>query len=97
MNFGIHDCCLGRNVTQAQYIRDLGAIYGAAHAALAPDGKIVWVSTTPVPTVGTAPQPFTCHRSGASFNGRQPPLCSAMSGSLLTQGRAGQSDWRLPM
>jgi hypothetical protein len=51
-----------------QYVKNLGAIYETAHAALAPGGKILWVSTTPVPTVGAAPQAFTCGRSGAAFN-----------------------------
>ena len=70
INFGIHDCCGPKeNVTKAQYIKNLGIIYSAAHTALAPGGKILWVSTTPVPTVGTAPQAFTCQRSGADFNG----------------------------
>ena len=46
-----HDCCApSENVTEAQYVKNLGVIYEAAHAALAPGGKILWVSTTPAPT-----------------------------------------------
>ena len=64
MNFGLHDCCLPKeNVTQTQYVSNLGSIYRAARAALAPGGKILWVSTTPVSS-----QPGTCGRSGAAFN-----------------------------
>ena len=70
VNFGIHDCCPPKeNVTKAQYLKNLGAIYEVAAAALAPGGKILWVSTTPVPTVGSAPQSFTCGLSGSAFNG----------------------------
>ena len=70
INFGIHDCCgPTENVTKAQYVQNLGVIYNAAHTALAPGGTILWVSTTPVPTVGVAPQKFTCGRTGADFNG----------------------------
>ena len=67
---GIHDCCPPKeNVTQMTYVKNLGIIYEAARAALAPGGKILWVSTTPVPTAdGAAPQPFTCGRSGHDFN-----------------------------
>ena len=70
MNFGIHDCCPPKaNVAQTWYVKNLGVIYEAARAALAPGGKILWVSTTPVPTAdGAAPQPFTCGRSGPDFN-----------------------------
>jgi hypothetical protein len=70
INFGIHDCCGPKeNVTQAQYVKNLGIIYTAARAALTPGGKILWVSTTPVPVVGTAPQEYTCGRTGTDFNG----------------------------
>lgn len=55
-------------MTQAVYTKNLGVIYTAASKALSPGGKILWVSTTPVPTVGTQPHPFTCGRSGSSFN-----------------------------
>ena len=62
-----HDCCApSENVTEAQYVKNLGVIYEAAHAALAPGGKILWVSTTPAPTDGKFP---VCTLSGSEFNG----------------------------
>jgi hypothetical protein len=70
VNFGLHDCCAStENMTKTQYVKNLGIIYQAARAALAPGGKILWVSTTPAPTAdGATPQPFTCGRSGSDFN-----------------------------
>ena len=57
MNFGIHDCCPGGDgrkpgitVSLAEYIKNLAIIYETASAALAPGGKILWVTTTPVAT-----------------------------------------------
>jgi len=54
MNFGIHDCCAGGDgrpagvqIDQADYMRNIASIYEAARAGLAPNGKVVWVSTTP--------------------------------------------------
>ena len=73
MNFGIRDCCpgidgltAGVGVPLADYIRNLGLIYETASQALAPGGKIVWVTTTPVPT--GMPVSSTCGVSGAAFN-----------------------------
>ena len=70
-SFGIRDCCgPTENVTQAAtYARNLGVIYEKASKALATGGKLLWVSTTPVPSVGSmAAQSFTCGRSGTAFN-----------------------------
>ena len=78
LNFGIHDCCpggdgrpAGQNVPRAAYLANLAAIYAAASKALAPGGKIVWVSTTPVRDDGSAtvPQHELCNMTGAAFNG----------------------------
>ena len=73
MNFGIHDCCpggdgrpAGADVPLADYIKNLGIIYETASQALAPGGKIVWVTTTPVPTGMSVSS--TCGISGAAFN-----------------------------
>ena len=74
MNFGIHDCCPGGDgrkpgviVPKADYVANLAAIYKTASQALAPGGKILWVSTTPVPT-GQNPA-GTCGIAGTAFNG----------------------------
>jgi lysophospholipase L1-like esterase len=57
INFGIHDCAPGGDgrpngtiVPEAAYVQNLGDIYAKASKALAPGGKIVWVTTTPVST-----------------------------------------------
>ena len=64
-----HDCCApSENVTEAQYVKNLGVIYEAAHAALAPGGKILWVSTTPAPTDGKFP---VCTLSGRRRQSRR--------------------------
>jgi hypothetical protein len=67
---GIHDCCPGGdgrakgiNVPKADYVKNLGTIYDAAHASLAPGGKIVWVTTTPHSTTQT-----DCGITGTAFN-----------------------------
>lgn len=71
INFGIHDCCAGgdgrtggRPVQQAEYIKNLDAVYQVARSALAPDGKIVWVSTTQHGTGCDAASAATCNRWG---------------------------------
>ena len=73
MNFGLRDCCpggggppAGADVPLADYIRNLGVVYEAASRALAPGGRIVWVTTTPVPS--GMPVSSTCGVSGAAFN-----------------------------
>ena len=48
---------------KADYVRNLAVIYEAAHAALAPGGKIVWVTTTPHSVTQT-----DCGITGAAFN-----------------------------
>jgi hypothetical protein len=50
-------------VPKADYIKNLGVIYDAAHASLAPGGSIVWVTTTPHSTTQT-----DCGITGAAFN-----------------------------
>jgi hypothetical protein len=48
-NFGIHDCWCGPECVNATaYKSNLEYIYTAASAALAPGGKVVWTSTTPI-------------------------------------------------
>jgi len=49
MNFGIHDCWPKQQVEPDAYVRNLEAIYNASRAALAPNGKILWTTTTPTP------------------------------------------------
>lgn len=49
-----------------EYIANLGSIYKTASDSLAPGGKIVWVSTTPVPTGQN--QSGTCGITGSAFN-----------------------------
>jgi len=70
INFGIHDCCPGgdgrppgQNVPKAEYIKNLNTIFEAASGSLAPGGKIVWVTTTPVSN--TFP---VCNLTGDAFN-----------------------------
>lgn len=70
INFGIHDCCPGgdgrkpgQDVPKDEYVKNLDIIYTAASAALAPSGKIVWVTTTPHSMYGT-----DCSITGAQFN-----------------------------
>jgi len=70
INFGIHDCCPGGDgrakgvaVPKADYIKNLQTIYDAAHASLAPNGSIVWVTTTPHSTTQA-----DCGLTGTSFN-----------------------------
>ena len=65
-----HDCCPGGdgrakgvNVPKADYVKNLGTIYEAAHNSLAKGGKIVWVTTTPHSTTAT-----DCGITGAVFN-----------------------------
>ena len=71
-SFGIHDCCPTpdhgtiENTTEAEYVKNLGDIYAVARSALSPGGKILWVSTTPVPTVDSGG--LQCGLSGADFN-----------------------------
>ena len=50
-NWGLHDICpkLYENVTRAEYTANMKQIIGKLRGGLAPGGKIVWVSTTPVP------------------------------------------------
>ena len=47
---GIHDCWAPQRVNATAYKANLATIYDAAHAALAPGGKVVWTSTTPIAT-----------------------------------------------
>lgn len=70
INFGIHDCCPGGdgrqpgvNVPLKDYVANLAIIYGKASKALAPGGKILWVSTTP----HSVAQP-DCGLTGTAFN-----------------------------
>lgn len=53
----------GVNVPKADYIKNLGLIYEAAHSALAPKGSIVWVTTTPHSTTQE-----DCGITGTAFN-----------------------------
>ena len=62
MNFGIHDCtpgCDGRpkgkTISKADYVKNLEDIYTVARGSLAKDGKILWVTTTPVSNSAAAP------------------------------------------
>lgn len=55
MNFGIHDCCpggdgrqAGQTVSKADYVKNLESIYSVLHRSLAKDGKILWITTTPI-------------------------------------------------
>jgi len=48
---------------QAEYIKNLNTIFEAASGSLAPGGKIVWVTTTPVSN--TFP---VCNLTGDAFN-----------------------------
>ena len=48
---------------KADYVKNLGTIYEAAHNSLAKGGKIVWVTTTPHSTTAT-----DCGITGAAFN-----------------------------
>ena len=76
INFGIHDCCpggdgraMGVSVPLPDYLKNLAVVYAAASNALAPGGKILWVSTTPVPDLQPGkPQSFTCNITGSAFN-----------------------------
>jgi hypothetical protein len=70
INFGIHDCCPGGdgrakgvNVPKTDYIQNLATIYEAAHSSLAPNGSIVWVTTTPHSTTQA-----DCGLTGQAFN-----------------------------
>jgi hypothetical protein len=54
-SFGIHDCAPGGDgrpngtiVPESDYVSNLKKIYEVLHSALAPNGTIMWVTTTPV-------------------------------------------------
>lgn len=55
VNFGIHDCCPGSDgrpagqiVHKEDYVKNLETIYNVLHQSLARNGKILWVTTTPI-------------------------------------------------
>lgn len=61
-NHGIHDCVPGGDgrpngaiVPLAEYVANLKTIYGVLHDSLAPNGTILWVSTTPVSSAAETP------------------------------------------
>lgn len=47
-NFGIHDCWAAQRVNETAYKANIAYIYSVASASLAPGGKVVWTSTTPI-------------------------------------------------
>jgi len=63
MNFGIHDCC--NQVSKADYITNLKEIYDTASKSLAPNGSIVWVTTTPHAVMSGYSD---CNLTGSQFN-----------------------------
>ena len=80
MNFGLHDCWSQQKVAPADYTKNLEAIYEAAHAGLAPGGKILWVPTTPTGNntykVRTALQPNPARPPARRRPGTVRALCA---------------------
>ena len=55
-NFGIHDCWIPQAVNATAYKANIAQIYSVASASLAPGGRVVWTSTTPIASnCGSAP------------------------------------------
>ena len=48
INFGIHDTWVHQYVSPAVYGKNLEYIFSAGLAGLAPHGKLIWSSTTPI-------------------------------------------------
>lgn len=50
-NWGLHDICakMYAPVTSQEYVANMEAIYHKLQAALAPNGTLIWATTTPVP------------------------------------------------
>ena len=93
-NFGIHDCWAPQRVNASQYVKNLQYMVGRMRGALAPGGKIVWATTTPIQANCSAPPldgpPQANPAYGPCYG--VPPACVRQYNALAAEAFAGQPD-----